>query len=211
MMNAMTTASINALSNDDLKSHLTTMAAAINGMRKNTWMYAIALNEVIEGEEYIDDYETQTKFAAAVGLSKATISQYTGAVRFMNAHNYFPTATGAAFWDGITFTVGAAYLLSTLGNDYEEFTLWCDGQGISVPATPQAQLKKLMKEFAHRNDTADTTDTADTVDTTDTTDTADTTDTTTATDTETEVGVLVKDADGNEYFIPASVLALYRK
>ena len=199
MTTTLTTATINALNNEDLKSHLTTMAAAIQGVHKNTWMYALALNEIIEGEEYLDDYDSMTKFADSIGLSKATVSQYTGAVRFMNEHNYFPAETGAAFWDGINFTLGSAYLLSTLGAEYEDFTLWCDAQGISVPALAQSALKKQIKAYKTRNEATEATEATEVTEETE------------ATEVKTVQGILVKDADGNEYFVPADVLAQYKK
>lgn len=206
-MTTLTTATINALSNEELKSHMTTMAAAIQGMHKNTWMYAIALNEIIEGEEYLDDYDSMTKFADSIGLSKATVSQYTGAVQFMNKHNYFPTATGAAFWDGITFSLGAAYLLSTLGDEYEAFTLWCDAQGISVPALAQSALKKQIKAFKARNEAAEESEESEESEATEATEETEAAEAAP----ETVKGILVRDADGNEYFVPADVLAQYRK
>lgn len=207
MTTNLTTTAINALSNEELKSHMTTMAAAISGMHKNTWMFAIALNEIIENEEYLDDYESQNKFAAAVGLSKGTISQYTGAVKFMEKHNYFPTEAGAAFWEGINFSLGNAYLLSTLGDEYEEFTLWCDGRGISVPALSQAGLKKTIKDYKARNDE----EAAEAAETAEAAEAAETAETAEAAEAVTVQGILVKDSDGNEYFVPADVLAQYKK
>lgn len=111
-----TTKSINALSNGELKQELTAMMRALETGRKSTWEYADSVYNIVKGEYFKDDFKSLKEFAEYVNLSKASISQYVGAVETKAFLAQFKDIKNI---DEITIT--KAYLLGTLGDMLEIF------------------------------------------------------------------------------------------
>nr|DAG18269.1 MAG TPA: KorB domain [Caudoviricetes sp.] len=111
-----TTKSINALSNGELKTALTTMMKALESGRKSTWDYADSIYNIVKGEYFKDDFKSLKEFAEYINLSKASISQYMGAVETKAFLAQFKDIKNL---DEITVT--KAYLLGTLGDMLEIF------------------------------------------------------------------------------------------
>lgn len=108
--------SINALSNGELKTALTTMMKALESGRKSTWEYAESVYNIVKGEYFKDDFKSLKEFAEYINLSKASISQYMGAVETKAFLAQFKDIKNL---DEITVT--KAYLLGTLGDMLEIF------------------------------------------------------------------------------------------
>lgn len=108
--------SINALSNGELKTALTTMMKALESGRKSTWDYADSVYNIVKGEYFKDDFKSLKEFAEYINLSKASISQYMGAVETKAFLAQFKDIKNL---DEITVT--KAYLLGTLGDMLEIF------------------------------------------------------------------------------------------
>lgn len=106
---------INSLVNKELKKNLRTMLQAMESGRKSSWKFATAVYNVINGEEFTDDFKSQDDFAKYIGLSKASISQYVGAVKFILSRDIDLTKT--------KYTLGLAYLYSTI-DDFDDFVNW---------------------------------------------------------------------------------------
>lgn len=111
-----TTKSINALSNGELKTALITMMKALESGRKSTWDYADSIYNIVKGEYFKDDFKSLKEFAEYINLSKASISQYIGAVETKAFLAQFKDIKNL---DEITVT--KAYLLGTLGDMLEIF------------------------------------------------------------------------------------------
>lgn len=149
----MTTNSINALANKDIKSNLKTMLQAVESGKKATWQYAIALSKIMGEEQYKEDFHDLKSFAEYVNSSKATLSQYNNAVAFMVREHLIPikeqkNGKAAIDYAGINLTVANAYLLSVLTEEeYEQFTKYCEENGIVVFALSQNKLKDAIKAW----------------------------------------------------------------
>lgn len=111
-----TTKSINALSNGELKTALTTMMKALESGRKSTWDYADSVYNIVKGEYFKDDFKSLKEFAEYINLSKASISQYMGAVETKAFLAQFKDIKNLN-----EITVTKAYLLGTLGDMLEIF------------------------------------------------------------------------------------------
>lgn len=111
-----TTKSINALSNGELKNELTSMMRALESGRKSTWEYADSVYNIVKGEYFKDDFKSLKEFAEYINLSKASISQYMGAVETKAFLAQFKDIKNLN-----EITVTKAYLLGTLGDMLEIF------------------------------------------------------------------------------------------
>ena len=111
-----TVKSINALSNGELKQELIAMMHALETGRKSTWEYADSVYNIVKGEYFRDDFKSLKEFAEYVNLSKASISQYVGAVE---TKAFLSTFKDIKNIEEITIT--KAYLLGTLGDMLEIF------------------------------------------------------------------------------------------
>ena len=149
----MTSNSINALVNKEIKSNLKTMLQAVESGKKATWQYAIALSKIMGEEQYKEDFHDLKTFAEYVNSSKATLSQYNNAVAFMVRESLIPVKeqkNGKVIIDyaGINLTVANAYLLSVLSEEeYEQFKKYCEENGIVVFTLSQNKLKDAIKAW----------------------------------------------------------------
>ena len=82
------------LKNEGLAVDVTTMIKSEQAGNLSVWGYAKALSHIMTDKLYEDDFESSKKFLAALGISKALVSQYGTAVRFMNEHNLDYTLRG---------------------------------------------------------------------------------------------------------------------
>ena len=149
----MTTNSINALANKEIKSNLKTMLQAVESGKKATWQYAIALSKIMGEEQYKEDFHDLKTFAEYVNSSKATLSQYNNAVAFMIRENLIPMKEQKKGKDvidyaGISLTVANAYLLSVLTEEeFKQFKKYCEDNGIAVFSLSQNKLKDAIKAW----------------------------------------------------------------
>lgn len=141
--NALTVASVTTLSSKELTVELFNIMNAINEGNKSAWDIARAYKRIIDDELFDEDFENVQEFALYVGVSKSTISQYIKAVEFVEKHEF-----------GFDmFTVGSAYLLSTLTDEeFIDFVKWAEEQNIDLTTMSVKALRNLIKEYESKDD-----------------------------------------------------------
>ena len=82
------------LKNEGLAVDVTTMIKSEQAGNLSVWGYAKALSHIMTDKLYEDDFESSKKFLSALGISKALVSQYGTAVKFVNAHGLDVTKRG---------------------------------------------------------------------------------------------------------------------
>lgn len=71
---------VSSLTNKDLRKNVTAMLQASAGLNKSTWKYAIALHNIIAGEQFKDDFKNQKAFGTAMDIKESTITKCCKAV-----------------------------------------------------------------------------------------------------------------------------------
>lgn len=139
----LTVASVTTLSSKELTVELFNIMNAINEGNKSAWDIARAYKRIIDDELFDEDFENVQEFALYVGVSKSTISQYIKAVEFVEKHEF-----------GFDmFTVGSAYLLSTLTDEeFIDFLKWAEEQNIDLTTMSVKALRNLIKEYDSKDD-----------------------------------------------------------
>ena len=134
----LTVANVTTLASKELTVELFNIMNAINEGNKSAWEVARAYKRIIDDELFDEDFENIQEFALYVGVSKSTISQYIKAVEFVEKHEF-----------GFDmFTVGSAYLLSTLTDEeFIDFVKWAEEQEIDLTTMSVKALRNLIKEY----------------------------------------------------------------
>lgn len=135
---SLTVANVTTLASKELTVELFNIMNAINEGNKSAWEVARAYKRIIDDELFDEDFENVQEFALYVGVSKSTISQYIKAVEFVEKHEF-----------GFDmFTVGSAYLLSTLTDEeFIDFVKWAEEQNIDLTTMSVKALRNLIKEY----------------------------------------------------------------
>ena len=143
---SLTVANVTTLSSKELTVELFNIMNAINEGNKSAWEVARAYKRIIDDELFDEDFENLQEFALYVGVSKSTISQYIKAVEFVEKHEF-----------GFDmFTVGSAYLLSTLTDEeFVDFVKWAEEQEIDLTTMSVKALRNLIKEYDSKDDVED--------------------------------------------------------
>lgn len=140
---SLTVANVTTLSSKELTVELFNIMNAINEGNKSAWEVARAYKRIIDDELFDEDFENIQEFALYVGVSKSTISQYIKAVDFVDKHEF----------DYSMFTVGSAYLLSTLTDEeFIDFVKWVEEQNIDITSMSVKALRNLIKEYDSKDD-----------------------------------------------------------
>ena len=143
---SLTVANVTTLSSKELTVELFNIMNAINEGNKSAWEVARAYKRIIDDELFDEDFENVQEFALYVGLSKSTISQYIKAVEFVEKHEF-----GFEM-----FTVGSAYLLSTLTDEeFIDFVKWAEEQEIDLTTMSVKALRNLIKEYDSKDEDED--------------------------------------------------------
>ena len=140
---SLTVANVTTLSSKELTVELFNIMNAINEGNKSAWEVAKAYKRIIDDELFDEDFENVQEFALYVGVSKSTISQYIKAVEFVEKHEF-----------GFDmFTVGSAYLLSTLTDEeFIDFVKWAEEQEIDLTTMSVKALRNLIKEYDSKDE-----------------------------------------------------------
>ena len=134
----LTVANVTTLASKELTVELFNIMNAINEGNKSAWEVARAYKRIIDDELFDEDFENVQEFALYVGVSKSTISQYIKAVEFVEKHEF----------EFDMFTVGSAYLLSTLTDEeFIDFVKWAEEQEIDLTTMSVKALRNLIKEY----------------------------------------------------------------
>ena len=75
------------LKNESLAVSVTTMIKSEQAGNLSVWSYAKALSRIMTNKLYVDDFESSKEFLSALGISKALVSQYATAVKFVNDYD----------------------------------------------------------------------------------------------------------------------------
>lgn len=139
----LTVANVTTLASKELTVELFNIMNAINEGNKSAWDIARAYKRIIDDELFDEDFDNVQEFALYVGVSKSTISQYIKAVEFVEKHEF-----------GFDmFTVGSAYLLSTLTDEeFIDFVKWAEEQNIDLTTMSVKALRNLIKEYESKDD-----------------------------------------------------------
>ena len=139
----LTVANVTTLASKELTVELFNIMNAINEGNKSAWDIARAYKRIIDDELFDEDFENIQEFALYVGVSKSTISQYIKAVEFVEKHEF-----------GFDmFTVGSAYLLSTLTDEeFIDFVKWAEEQEIDLTTMSVKALRNLIKEYDSKDE-----------------------------------------------------------
>ena len=142
----LTVANVTTLASKELTVELFNIMNAINEGNKSAWDIARAYKRIIDDELFDEDFENVQEFALYVGISKSTISQYIKAVDFVEKHEF-----------GFDmFTVGSAYLLSTLTDEeFIDFVKWAEEQEIDLTTMSVKDLRNLIKEYDSKDNVED--------------------------------------------------------
>ena len=142
----LTVANVTTLASKELTVELFNIMNAINEGNKSAWEIARAYKRIIDDELFDEDFENIQEFALYVGVSKSTISQYIKAVEFVEKHEF-----------GFDmFTVGSAYLLSTLTDEeFVDFVKWAEEQDIDLTTMSVKALRNLIKEYDSKDEVED--------------------------------------------------------
>ena len=139
----LTVANVTTLSSKELTVELFNIMNAINEGNKSAWEVARAYKRIIDDELFEEDFENAQEFALYVGVSKSTITQYIKAVEFVEKHEF-----GFEM-----FTVGSAYLLSTLTDEeFIDFVKWAEEQEIDLTTMSVKALRNLIKEYDSKDE-----------------------------------------------------------
>lgn len=139
----LTVANVTTLASKELTVELFNIMNAINEGNKSAWEVARAYKRIIDDELFDEDFENVQEFALYVGVSKSTISQYIKAVEFVDKHEF----------DYSMFTVGSAYLLSTLTDEeFIDFVKWVEEQNIDITSMSVKAIRNLIKEYESKDD-----------------------------------------------------------
>ena len=182
------------LKNEGLAVNVTTMIKSEQAGNLSVWGYAKALSRIMADKLYEEDFETSKKFLSALGISKALVSQYGTAVKFVNDHGLNTTTRG--------MDENKVYAIASSKCDLDKLTDGTDLQDY-ITSHSVAQIKEAIKSLKSTVDVdakevhtgglgLDDDKTAD--DKTADNKTAD---------------VVTFELDGKKYAIPADVLAKY--
>ena len=137
------------LKNASLRKSLTTMLTASKSSRTALWKYAKAVSDIINGETFVDDFESQTAFAKFVDLSKSTITNYVKAVEFVERNDikeYFGEELS-------NLSVGKAYILSTLeAEDLKDFMDFAKTETLDIINISDRALKDILKYLYYESE-----------------------------------------------------------
>ena len=141
---------VNALTNKELKKDLVTMSNAVVNGKKSSWAYAFALDHIIKGESFKDDFKSIRKFSEFIGSTAGAISQITTAVNYVKRYNLVEvTEKNKPILDTIPCSVYLAYLLGSLDDkEYIEFVNYLTEQGFEdIFSMSVREMKNELKQF----------------------------------------------------------------
>ena len=125
-----------------LEKNVHKMLTAKAGIDKNEWTLIIALNNIIEGEQFKQDFRTAENFADWIGVNKSTITKATKSVKCMvNTLKKY----GYDFTD---LSYSKAYRLAAVEKDMSMFIEFCSNEGVNDFRTVSVHgLEELIRLF----------------------------------------------------------------
>ena len=126
------------LKNEGLAVNVTTMIKSEQAGNLSVWGYAKALSHIMTNKLYEDDFESSKKFLAALGISKALVSQYGTAVKFVNEHGLNVNTRG--------MDENKVYAIASSKCDLDKLTDGMDLQGY-ITSHSVAEIKAAIKSL----------------------------------------------------------------
>lgn len=126
------------LKNEGLAVNVTTMIKSEQAGNLSVWGYAKALSHIMTNKLYEQDFETSKKFLAALGISKALVSQYGTAVKFVNDHGLNTTTRG--------MDENKVYAIASAKCDLDKLTDGADLQDY-ITSHSVAEIKAAIKSL----------------------------------------------------------------
>lgn len=148
------------LSNKDLSKNLNNMVIAMQSLKTNTWKYAQAIANIVNGELYKDDFKTRKAFTNSIGLKEALCSKYVKACDFkaVSVHTYImnlkldnPNINEAEVING--FSVNKCYYLQVLVEKelFVEFLDFIGEDADKLHLISERKLEELIKAFKNKD------------------------------------------------------------
>lgn len=137
------------IANKELKQELTAIVKATEMGKASTWIIAQGYANIIAGELFEEDFESEKEFADFMGVTKGYISQCKKAVAFITKEDSLFTAND--------ITVGKAYILASLSDEeYYGFYNWCAVNDYDIPSMSDKGLKDMIKMYKAENEAVET-------------------------------------------------------
>ena len=138
-----------AYKSDALNKEFSKMASAVKAGNKAAWKFATAVHKVLTDElwKIQGDFESQAKFAKAIGKSEAQVTLYKNAVEFVKQHEELVTRdANGDINGGIPFS--KADILSRIDN-LDEFDAWCQEnyKGCHIWEFGDNSIKKMYNSY----------------------------------------------------------------
>ena len=132
-----------------LNKEFSKMASAVKAGNKAAWKFATSVHKVLTDElwKIQGDFESQAKFAKAIGKSEAQVTIYKNAVEFIKQHEYLVTRdANGDINGGIPFS--KADILSRIDN-LDDFDIWCQEnyKGCHIWEFGDNSIKKMYNSF----------------------------------------------------------------
>lgn len=127
------------LGNSELAMAVTIIRDANTNEKNCAWIVASQYANIITDELFDEDFDSLTDFAIFMGVSKATISNYTHACDYVSRET--------SIYNANDLTVGKAYLFSTLKEKDIDFISWCNSNERDIVSMSDAGLKKTINEW----------------------------------------------------------------
>lgn len=148
------------LSNKDLSKNLNNMVIAMQSLKANTWKYAQAIANIVNGELYKDDFKTRKAFTDSIGLKESLCSKYVKACDFkaVSVHTYIMNLkldNSNINEDEVIngFSVNKCYYLQTLveNNLFVEFLDFIGEDANKLHLISERKLEELLKAFKNKD------------------------------------------------------------
>lgn len=148
------------LSNKDLSKNLNNMVIAMQSLKTNTWKYAQAIANIVNGELYKDDFKTRKAFTDSIGLKESLCSKYVKACDFkaISVHTYImnlkldnPNINEEEVING--FSVNKCYYLQVLVEKelFVEFLDFIGEEADKLHIMSERKLEELIKAFKNKD------------------------------------------------------------
>lgn len=149
------------VANKDLAKNLSNMVTAMNGLKKNTWMYAQSIANIFNNKYYEDDFKDKKEFCKAIGLAESSSTKYIMACDFRRVS--IPAYILGLKDNGIEvsedevingFSVNKCYYLQALVKKdvFIDFLMYIGNETANrLYSMSERELEGLLKEFKNKD------------------------------------------------------------
>lgn len=123
----------------ELRKSVSKLQSIAKSENKNRWSVAGIYTDIVNGEQWEEDFESQKQFAEAMGISNATVTEMVKAFEYAEENGV----------DKSLWTIGKVYSLSKV-TDKDKFIEFLAGKGlteIDLTTLTDKCVKNLVVEF----------------------------------------------------------------